>query len=397
MRFLYISLFFLLSCQSLSAANLDLHAISLRDALQLVAKRAHMKILVSPDVNGEVSISVQDSDAKAIFESLLLAHHLSKLAFGDMIYVAPHASLIRAAEEKQKLLSLHSGSLLTQVWQIKYAQAEEIVKLLQVQLQSGSKQAGQISFDARTNKVVMRNYARQLAVANRLIKKLDVPVKQVTIETRLASVDIDAEQELGLQFATQTRQQNDHAVLPSSATGKVVLTVAKLTDNSQLDVALAALEQEGKAELISSPSLFACSQQEASIEAGEEVPYQETSRSGGTAVAFKKAVLGLKVKPQVLPQNKILLNLQVNQDRPASRMIGGVPAISTRKIKTNVLLKDGETAVLGGIYEINHERNFTSVPFLGRIPLIGLLFTHKTVRENKRELLIFVTPRIKTI
>lgn len=397
MRFLYLSLFLLLSIESVWAANLDLRAISLRDALQLVAKRAHMKILVSPDVNGEVSVSIRDSNAKAIFESLLLAHHLSKLEFGDMTYVAPHASLMRAVEEKQQLLSLHSGDLLTQVWQIKYAQAEEIVKLLQAQLESGSKQAGQVSYDARTNKVVMHDYARQLAVANSLIKKLDVPVKQVTIETRLASVDIDAERELGLQFATQARRRNDHDMLPSSATGQVVLTVAKLTDNSQLDVALSALEQEGKAELISSPSLFACSQQEASIEAGEEVPYQETSRSGGTAVAFKKAVLGLKVKPQVLPQNKILLTLQVNQDRPASRMIGGVPAISTRKIKTNVLLKDGETAVLGGIYEINHEKNFTSVPFLGRIPLIGLLFTHKTVRENKRELLIFVTPRIKTI
>jgi type IV pilus assembly protein PilQ len=172
------------------------------------------------------------------------------------------------------------------------------------------------------------------------------------------------------------------------------LSVLKLANGSFLDMQLAALENEGHGELISSPSLFTANQQTASIESGEEIPYQEVSKSGATGIVFKKAVLSLKVTPQIMPGNHVLLQLQVNQDKPNNRMVLGVPAISTRQISTHILVKSGQTVVLGGIYETNKEKGQQRIPFLGKIPIIGWLFGQRNVSENKRELLIFVTPKI---
>jgi len=167
-----------------------------------------------------------------------------------------------------------------------------------------------------------------------------------------------------------------------------------LADSSLLDVKLAALEQEGRGELISSPSLLTASRQTASIEAGEEIPYQEASSSGATTVVFKKAVLSLKVTPQILPDKKILLQLQINQDRPNTRVVLGVPAISTRQMITNVLIPNGHTVVLGGIYESDVDDHAEGFPFLGKIPILGWLLQEHKHRLTKRELLVFVTPKI---
>ena len=172
------------------------------------------------------------------------------------------------------------------------------------------------------------------------------------------------------------------------------VSLIKLANGKSLAVELAALEKSGHGELISSPSLLTLNQQTASIESGEEIPYQETSGSGATSVTFKKAVLSLKVTPQVMPGNQVMLQLQVNQDKPNKRMVLGVPSISTRQMNTNILVKNGETVVLGGIYESNHEREEQEIPFLGKIPLVGWLFQQQNILNNKRELLIFVTPRV---
>lgn len=401
MRYLLLLLFYVPVTFALPV-SMSMGAINLVDALRLVADQAHMNVMISPEINGLTTLHMSNVSPEHLFESLLTANHLGRIKIGSIWYVAPHDSLMKSMQEKRQQMLEDGGVLQTQSWMMKYARAEDVVKVIHAQLYSdgvsGAPGSGQVSFDGRTNMVIMRDTGKRIAAAARLVRKLDIPVQQVLIETRLASVDVDAETQLGIEFAThmQQNQNNVSSPLPVEP-GRIVFSIGKLSENSQLDIALSALEQNGKAELISSPSLLAGSQQEASIEAGEEVPYQEVSRSGGTAVAFKKAVLGLKVTPQVLPDNRILLQLQINQDRPASRMIGGVPAISTRQIKTSALLKSGETVVLGGIYEVNQEKNRTSVPFLGNIPVIGLLFTHNIVRKNKRELLIFVTPRIKII
>jgi type IV pilus assembly protein PilQ len=248
--------------------------------------------------------------------------------------------------------------------------------------------------------ICVQDLPKQIQDVRVLIKKMDIPVQQVLIEARLASVDSDFERELGVNFAVQAPRINrEEGLVPSvsdpiSRNTHFSLAVAKLADGSLLDVALSALENEGRGELISSPSLFTANQQTALIESGEEIPYQEVSASGATSVSFKKAVLSLKVTPQVLPGNKVLLQLQVNQDKPSNRIVLGVPAISTRQIATSILINNGQTLVLGGIYESNKEHEEQRIPFLGKIPLVGVLFRQQNAREGKRELLIFVTPKI---
>ena len=189
--------------------------------------------------------------------------------------------------------------------------------------------------------------------------------------------------------------QNNNALMQPMMNGNhFSLAVARLANSPLLDAKLAALDSEGRGELISSPSLFTANQQSASIESGEEIPYQEVSRSGGTGIAFKKAVLSLKVTPQVMPNGKILLQLQVNQDKPSNRMVLGVPAINTRQISTSITVHDGQTIALGGIYELNKEYGEQRVPFLYKIPGVGMLFRQHNTLENKRELLIFIRPKL---
>ena len=176
----------------------------------------------------------------------------------------------------------------------------------------------------------------------------------------------------------------------------VGVALAKLGDNILLDLELSALESEGRAELISSPRLITTNQQAATIESGEEIPYQEATSSGATAVAFKKAVLSLKVTPQITPDSKILMDLQINQDTPSAEKFNGVPAILTKEIQTNVLVNNGQTIVLGGIYKQSKNNVAQRIPFLGSLPGVGYLFSNKRVTLNNEELLIFITPRIIT-
>jgi type IV pilus assembly protein PilQ len=377
---------------------LNIPVISLPEALRLVARYAHMEVVVSPEVQGVASLHVTHIEPAAVLDSLLLTHDLAKSAAGNVWYIAPRAQLIKAAEEQAswQTHAEQSENLSARVWKVRYAKAKEIAAMFTGGAGMLSER-GEMQADARTNIIFARDTRERLAIIDQIIMRLDVPVQQIMIEARLVSVDQDAERLLGVEFAINSADNDKLQSISGmvhEAAGRYSVAVAHLPDGSQLDIKLAALEQAGRANLISSPSLFTGSDQEASIEAGEEVPYQEVSESGGTAVAFKKAVLGLKVTPQILPGNTVLLALKINQDRPSARMVQGVPAISTRQILTNVQVKNGQTIVLGGIYEINHEDNQKGLPFLGKLPVIGLLFREQGKREQKRELLIFVTPKI---
>ena len=380
--------------------SLDIPAMPLGEAVRLLAEYAHINVMVSPDVHGAASLRVHQTEPLKVLASLLATHELVKSVIGDSWYVAPRATITKNLQAKaQWLLDVESAANLeSQVWKIRYANAADIVKTIEGEGAAFTSERGQLRVDARTNIIFAHDTHERLAVINRLVRRLDVPVQQILIEARLVSIDQDAERQLGVDFAVKQEdgggrdQQSSSAHVPSA--GRYSVAVAHLPDGSLLDVKLVALEQQGRAELISSPTLFTGSHQEASIEAGEEVPYQEVSESGGTAVTFKKAVLGLRVTPQILPGGHVLLSLKINQDRPATRMVQGVPSISTRQIVTNVQMKSGQTIVLGGIYEVNHEQTQEGLPFLGNIPLIGLLFSHQSKREHKRELLVFVTPKI---
>lgn len=365
-------------------------AVYLPDAIRYLARFLHANVIISPAVNGTATLDIQNTVSWDVFNLLLSSHGLAKWQYGNVFYIAPRDELIKRKQEELKWQEATADAepLVTEVRQIRYAKAEEISHFL-----SGSttllSRRGQVHVDARTNVLCIQDVRERIENLRKIIKKLDVPIRQILIETRLTNVDSDFERELGIHFGIKTGSNQNNP-------GHYSIAVAKLADGSELDVKLDALENAGHADLISNPRLFTANQQTAFIEAGEEVPYQEVSESGGTAVTFKKAVLGLKVTPQVLPENKVLLQLQINQDRPGARMIQGVPTISTRQIVTNVLVKNGETIVLGGIYETNKENGEQRLPFLSSLPIIGMLFKTQHVRENKRELLIFVTPRIIT-
>lgn len=395
-------------CSNISSAvipdnvnvTLEMQNINLPDAIKAIAKLLDMNVVVSSSVRGHAMLNINNINSSQALNALLLSNGLAKSRVENVWLIAPQNEIVKLKQEELKWRELdeETAPLLTRVWQIKYAKASDVAGLLQDEHASFLSKRGKVKVDSRTNRICIQDLASRMENVRRLINHVDVPVQQISIAARLVSVDCDFERELGIHFSVKQDQAESNEKITGKSfvqdNGRYSVAVAKLADGSLLDMKLIALENAGHAELISNPSLFTSNQQSASIEAGEEVPYQEVSESGGTAIAFKKAVLGLKVTPQILPGKKVLLQLQINQDRPGNKMIQGMPAISTRQIVTNVLVKSGQTIVLGGIYETNTESSYSGLPFLSRIPYFGLLFKQQNRRDKKRELLIFVTPKI---
>ncbi len=380
--------------------SLDLQNVSLQDALRTIAKSLGSNIVISSDIHGMTSLHLKQVSPLEALDLLLASNELSKWRIGHIWYIVPRAQLIQRKQEELKLHAIveEAAPLETRVWQLHYSKAEDIAHLLQDNNHSLLSKYGHVHVDARTNIICMQDTEDHLHEMDALIRRLDIPVQQVLIEVHLANVDNDFERELGIHLEPHTTS-SDATGHPSEENAspfniRYGLAILKLTDGSLLHMQLSALENEGHGELISNPSLFTANQQTAFIESGEEIPYQEVSRSGATGVAFKKAVLSLRVTPQVMPGNQVLLQLQINQDKPSNRIVLGVPAITTRQISTHILIKSGQTVVLGGIYEENKDNQQQGIPFLCKIPLVGWLFKQQNVTHNKRELLIFVTPRV---
>lgn len=398
---LSIAIFFSVPAFANQLVSLDFQNVNLSDAIRTLAKFLNINMVMSASISGVVTMHLHQAQPQDAFDLLLTSQGLAKWQMGNIWFVASRAELIKRKQEELKWQTVWNDALplTTKIWKIKFSKAEEVARVLQDGKASLVSKRGHVRVDARTNTLCIQDVPENIENINKLIHQLDVPIPQIVIEARLASIDHDFEHELGLDFSIKTSTEEEKSTLSkplASLMGKYSMAVARLADDSLLDVKLSALENSGHAELISRPSLFTANRQSALIETGEEIPYQEVSESGGTAVAFKKAVLGLKVTPQVLPGNNVLLQLQINQDRPSSRMVLGVPAIRTRQMVTNVLVKSGHTIVLGGIYEIDHEEGEKRIPFISQMPVIGLLFKQKSTNESKRELLIFVTPRIMT-
>ena len=310
--------------------------------------------------------------------------------------------------------------LVDELFRVHYAKAGDIAILIKDENHSLMSQHGLLSIDARTNSLWIRDKPSRITMIHHFIQQIDIPVRQELIEARIVNVTQEGITDLGIRFGRNkpiqvedpattsemstpgvggiigsfAQRLNVDFAVPGVQAATMGIALAQLAEGILLDLELSALESEDKVEMISNPRLIATNQQSATIESGEEIPYQEATRSGATAVAFKKAVLSLKVTPQITPDNHLLMALEINQDSPSGHMVNGVPAISMKAIHTHVLVKDGQTIVLGGIYKRDQNNRINRVPFLGKLPIIGDLFKNQHHQVKNEELLIFITPRI---
>ncbi|EKD77694.1 MAG: hypothetical protein ACD_42C00225G0005 [uncultured bacterium] len=279
-----------------------------------------------------------------------------------------------------------------------FANANQVVSFLSAPHLMILSPQGKIRADLRNNQIWLQDDATHLVQIKKLIQHLDKSGPQFLIRAKIINVDRQYQKALGVLF--QTENQNTNPIAPltlnepnlTTGAGQFTVSIAKLAGDHLLNLQISALEQEGHASLISSPALMTLNNQPAIIESGAEVPYQESTSSGATSVSFKKAVLRLKVTPIEMPQHHILLHISLNQDKVSALTVNGVPAIQTQQITTQVVVRNKQTIVLGGILETTHATQNTSVPIVNHIPLVGELFQHHIKQTKQRELLIFITP-----
>ncbi|MCK4608835.1 MAG: secretin [Gammaproteobacteria bacterium] len=286
---------------------------------------------------------------------------------------------------------------------IHYGDAAEMAKELSSKEAGFLSAAGHISVNQRNNALWIEDDKSNLKKIENYIKKTDIAAKQILISARIVNIDADYTNELGVQYGTVASSSggsdsdfNMDMPAASISPGQFDFTLAKLDNNVLLDMELSALESEGHGKVISRPKLITLNRKAAYIDAGQDVPYQERTSEGNTNVSFKKAVLSLKVTPVVVAKDKILLHITVNQDKVSTLTVRGVPAVDTREINTQAIVKNKQTIVLGGIYEQSSDKVKSRVPVLSSIPLLGYLFRYSRTETRRNELLIFITPKIIT-
>ena len=426
--------------------TLNFQDIETRAVLQLLADASGQNIVVSDSVSGSVTLRLQNVPWDQALDIVLRTKGLDKRRQDNVIIVAPADELanrekadLAAKKDIQELAPLRSEYL-----QVNYAKAADLAELIKSAGGSMLSTRGSVAVDERTNTLLLLDTPDRLTDVRKLVGTLDIPVRQVLIEARIVIVNDDFNRELGVRAGlTATRRNGTDGVFVTSGSLESTSTsLGSALDNLRngsatpypidvpngglapqryninlpvsnpagriatmilgsdyiVDLELSAAQAEGRGEIISSPRVITANQKEASIEQGVEIPYQESSSSGATTIQFKKAVLALKVTPQITPDNRVILDLNVKKDSVGRVVVasGGVnvPSIDTREITTQVLVNDGQTVVLGGILETERRDTETKVPYLGDIPGVGALFRTRSKTNDKDELLIFVTPKI---
>lgn len=398
--------------------SLNFQDIPVRTVLQLIADFNGFNLVITDSVSGNITLSLDGVPWEQALDIILKVRGLGKRMDGNVLMIAPAVEL--ASKEREQLETEQEveelAPLYTEFIQINYAKVADIASMLSSGNASLLSARGAVSTDLRTNTLLLKDTAAVIDAVKEMIVVLDIPVRQVIIEARMVTVSDSVGEELGVRWG-MTASNGDNSTSGSlegiddnssiddrlninlgvaDAAGSIAFQVAKIGGDI-LDLELSALEQENKAEIIASPRITTANQQTAYIEQGSEVPYTESSSSGATSVSFKKAVLSLEVTPQITPDNKVILDLVITQDSigdEVSTGTGTAVAIDTQEIKTQVLVENGETLVLGGIYQQRISTNTEKVPLLGDIPYLGALFRYTNETSEKSELLIFVTPRI---
>jgi type IV pilus assembly protein PilQ len=431
--------------------SLNFQDVPVRTVLQLIADFNNFNLVTTDTVRGNITIRLDSVPWEQALETILRVKGLDKRLDGNILLVAQAKELADLEEQKlqgQKKVE-ELAPLVTEYVQVNYAKASEIAALLSAGGDSKEGNGriltnrGSVSVDQRTNTLIVKDTAETIDKIQDLVQKLDVPVKQVTIEARIVTIDDTVSEELGVNWSLSKNGLNPNInnlpqkSIPTAQNttldpyGKVDadnlywynesqsnpsghghwmsqtafdtvkngfgISIGKIWDNILVDMYLSALETENKAEVISSPRVTTANQKEALIEQGVDVPTEVSTSSGATSTEWKKAVLSLKVTPQITPDNRIILDLVVTQDtlgEEVSTGNGRERSINTQRVETQVLVENGETIVLGGIYQQELTKRVSKVPLLGDIPYLGALFRYTNDSNRKKELLVFVTPKI---
>ena len=410
--------------------SLNFQNIEVRAVLQLIADFTGLNLVASDTVAGNLTLRLKNVPWDQALDIILRSKGLAMRQAGNVIMVAPSEEI--AAREKLELEAAKQitelAPLQTEFIQVNYAKASDIATLMKAEENSLLTERGNVTVDERTNTLLVRDTRDALEGARALVQQLDVPVRQVLIESRIVVADNNFSKDLGVKFGLSRRDaldNEDHffalgGKLPGDTIfGNPAVGTAFTTENQEdfivdlplagpsaslgfaigklgsslLQLELQAMQAEGRGEVLSNPRVITSNQKEALIEQGTEIPFQEASSSGATTTSFKKAVLSLQVTPQITPDDRIIMDLSVNQDT-IGQIFGGIPSIDTRQVDTQVLVDNGETVVLGGIYEQTQREDVEKVPFFGDLPYLGRLFRQDSTQNNRSELLIFVTPKI---
>ncbi|TXI26938.1 MAG: type IV pilus secretin PilQ [Aquipseudomonas alcaligenes] len=407
--------------------SLNFQDIDVRSVLQLIADFTDLNLVASDTVQGNITLRLQNVPWDQALDLVLKTRGLDKRKVGNVLLIAPADEI--AARERQELEAQNQiaelAPLRRELIQVNYAKASDIAALFQsvagIGGEGSKEERGSVTVDDRTNSIIAYQTQDKLDELRRIVAQLDIPVRQVMIEARIVEANVDYDKELGVRWGGSTNLQGDKnwtvygnddrgdeggrtgatqgpnvPFVDLGAAGRTSgIGIGFVTDNVLLDLELSAMEKTGNGEVISQPKVVTSDKETAKILKGTEVPYEESSSSGATTIAFKEAALSLEVTPQITPDNRIIMEVKVNKDEPDyQNALNNVPPIKKNEVNAKVLVNDGETIVIGGVFSNEQSKAVDKVPLLGDMPFVGRLFRRDVVKDTKNELLVFITPRI---
>ena len=394
--------------------SLNFQDIDVRSVLQLIADFTDLNLVASDTVQGNITLRLQSVPWDQALDLVLKTKSLDKRMIGNVLLIAPADEI--AARERQEMQAQKQiaelAPLRRELIQVNYAKAAQIAALFQ-SVTSGSGQSderGSVTVDDRTNSIIAYQTQDKLDELRRVVAQLDIPVRQVMIEARIVEANVDYSKSLGVRWGGSIKKGsgswNASGQAGNGATDNPFvdlgvnsptagLGIGFVSNHAILDLQLTAMEKTGNGEVVSQPKVVTSDKETAKILKGAEIPYQEASSSGSTSTSFKEAALSLEVTPQITPDNRIIMDVKVTKDEPDfANALNNVPPIKKNEVNANVLVSDGETIVIGGVFSNTQTKSIEKVPFLGDVPFVGRLFRRDIVQDQKSELLVFITPRI---
>ncbi|MDP3845719.1 MAG: type IV pilus secretin PilQ [Pseudomonas sp.] len=417
--------------------SLNFQDIDVRSVLQLIADFTDLNLVASDTVQGNITLRLQNVPWDQALDLVLKTKGLDKRKIGNVLLVAPADEI--AARERQELETnkqvAELAPLRKEIIQLNYAKASDIAKIYEDDAQKGvlkDEMRGNVIFDDRSNSLIVTLTQERIDELRRIVTQLDIPVRQVMIEARIVEAGVNYDKSLGVRWGGTfqsgeargfgkngnigIKDDKDRRCGPFEGQCTLPVTDAKsptpfvdlgvvnstsgigigmITDNLILDLQLSAMEKTGNGEVISQPKVVTSDNETAKILKGTEIPYQEASSSGATTTSFKEAALSLEVTPKITPDNRVIMEVKITKDEPDfSQAVNGVPPIKKNEVNAKVLVADGETIVIGGVFSNTQIKSVEKVPFLGDLPYLGRLFRRDIVQDQKSELLVFLTPRI---